>query len=76
MKDKKKDKRQTKKSKVEEKPKAAEDDTNSINYSPNIQKCDEFLKSGLEMIVESTNKVCNLEDDLMPFLQKEKQPNF
>jgi dynein heavy chain len=28
------------------------------------------------MIVASTNKVCNLEDDLMPFLQKEKQPNF
>jgi hypothetical protein len=28
------------------------------------------------MIVTSTNKVSNLEDDLMPFLQKEKQPNF
>ncbi len=28
------------------------------------------------MIVASTNKVSNLEDDLMPFLQKEKQPNF
>jgi hypothetical protein len=28
------------------------------------------------MIVLSTNKVSNLEDDLMPFLQKEKQPNF
>ena len=28
------------------------------------------------MIVTSTNKVCNLEDDLMPFLQKEKTPNF
>ena len=28
------------------------------------------------MIVASTNKVCNLEDDLMPFLQKEKRPNF
>lgn len=28
------------------------------------------------MIVTSTNKVCNLEDDLMPFLQKERTPNF
>ena len=28
------------------------------------------------MITKSTNKVCNLEDDLMPFLQKEKTPNF
>jgi hypothetical protein len=28
------------------------------------------------MIIESTNKVCNLEDDLMPFLQKDKKPNF
>jgi hypothetical protein len=28
------------------------------------------------MIITSTNKVHNLEDDLMPFLQKDKQPNF
>ncbi len=28
------------------------------------------------MIVTATNKVCNLEVDLMPFLEKVKQPNF
>ena len=28
------------------------------------------------MIIESTNKVNNLECSLMPFLQKEGEPNF
>jgi hypothetical protein len=30
----------------------------------------------MDMIIESTNSVNNLESDLMPFLQKEGFPNF
>ena len=45
-----------------------EDDQNRIHFQPRIEKCAEFLKSAITMIVHSTNKVCNLEDDLMPFL--------
>ena len=67
---KKDDKKKNSKSKKEEKKKEddEEGDENTINYHPKIEKCDVFLKGALSMIVESTNKVCNLEDDLMPFL--------
>lgn len=54
----------------------SDEDNNKINYFPKLEKCQEFYKGMLQMVVTSTNKVCNLEDDLMPFLQKEKQPNF
>lgn len=53
-----------------------EDEGNKINYHPKLEKCQAFIKSALNMIVTSTNKVSNLEVDLMPFLQKEKIPNF
>jgi hypothetical protein len=49
-----------------------EDEDNTVNFHPKINKCMQFLNNALKMIVISTNKVCNLEDDLMPFLQKEK----
>lgn len=54
----------------------SEDEQNRINFHPKLDKCQDFFKGALQMIVASTNKVSNLEDDLMPFLQKEKQPNF
>lgn len=54
----------------------SEDEQNRINFHPKLDKCQEFFRGALKMIVASTNKVSNLEDDLMPFLQKEKQPNF
>jgi hypothetical protein len=57
-------------------PEESEDEQNRVNFHPKLEKCQEFLKGALQMIVASTNKVSNLEDDLMPFLQKEKQPNF
>lgn len=62
--DKKKKTKTTKKAEEE----SAEEDTNKINYFPKLEKCEDFFKSALSMIVASTNKVCNLEDDLMPFL--------
>jgi len=54
----------------------SEDEQNRINFHPKLEKCVDFFRGCLQMIVSSTNKVSNLEDDLMPFLQKEKQPNF
>lgn len=54
----------------------AEDEANKVNYHPKLEKCAAFLQSALKMIVASTNKVSNLEDDLMPFLNKEKHANF
>jgi hypothetical protein len=41
-------------------------------YHPKIEKLEHFFVHALDMIIESTNKVWTLEDDLMPFLQKEK----
>lgn len=82
MKDRKKDdkKNKNKKSKNvkpgEESEQNPDDDQNRILFHPRIEKCGDFLKSAISMIVTSTNKVCNLEDDLMPFLQKERTPNF
>jgi len=46
----------------------SEDDGNKINFFPKLDKCESFYKNALKMIVASTNRVCNLEDDLMPFL--------
>ncbi len=54
----------------------SDDEQNRINFHPKLEKCSDFFKGALQMIVASTNKVSNLEDDLMPFLQKEKLPNF
>lgn len=77
--DDKKKKKATKKGGKEENaaaPEESEDEQNRINFHPKLEKVQDFYKGGLQMIVASTNKVSNLEDDLMPFLQKEKQPNF
>lgn len=76
--DKKKKKVAKKKDNAEGAPAAedSEDDQNTITYFPKLAKVENFFKNALSMIVSSTNKVNNLEDDLMPFLQKEKQPNF
>ncbi len=71
MKDKKEDKKK-RRNKRDDGENKGEEDQNTINFHPKIDKCDEFLNEGLKMIVDSTNKVSNLEDDLMPFLQKEK----
>jgi hypothetical protein len=54
----------------------SEGEGNKVNYFPKLEKCKDFYRNALKMVVTSTNKVCNLEDDLMPFLQKEKLPNF
>lgn len=75
-KDDKKKKAKTVKKKEGEPEKEDEDDENKINFFPKLEKCESFFNNALSMIVGSTNKVSNLEDDLMPFLKKEKQPNF
>lgn len=42
-----------------------------------MNKLSQFLHSALARIIDSTNKIYNLEDDLMPFLQKgDKRSNF
>ena len=61
-------KKKASKAKKDDKKKDGEGEESTINYHPKIEKCDVFLKGALSTIVESTNKVCNLEDDLMPFL--------
>lgn len=80
MKDKKKDDKKKKKAKnaKQEEGSEGEEEGNQVQFSPSLDKCTDFLKSALTMIVNSTNKVHNLEDDLMPFLSKnkEKTPNF
>jgi hypothetical protein len=62
---KKKDNKKRKTTKEEE---GEDDETNTVNYHPKLERCGEFLTSALTMIATSTNKVCNLELDLMPFL--------
>ena len=53
-----------------------DDDQNRIAFNPNFGKLKSFFVSAFKKIIKSTNVVYNLEDDLMPFLQKEKRPNF
>jgi hypothetical protein len=74
--EKKKKKPIKKKDNAEGEAEDSDDDQNKITYFPKLSKVESFFKNALSMIVTSTNKVSNLEDDLMPFLQKEKQPNF
>lgn len=74
MNDKKKkdDKKKEKSKKKDDKEAGNEDEEgdelNRVKFSPSLDKCTEFLNSALAMMIESTNKVCRLEDDLMPFL--------
>jgi phage antirepressor YoqD-like protein len=65
-KDKKEEAKKKRRNKKDDEKKDEEE--NTINFHPKIEKCNLFLKEALSMIVGSTNKVCNLEDDLMPFL--------
>ena len=77
--DKKDARKKKKKSTEEESDKDREEtDTNQIVFNPDINKVEAFLKKGMKMIIDSTNKISNLEIDLMPFLknEKEKTPNF
>jgi len=53
-----------------------DDDKNKITYKPTIEECHGFVINSMDMIIDSTNSVNNLESDLMPFLQKEYFPNF
>lgn len=70
-------KKKTKSSKKKEGDAEESDgDSNKINFFPNLEKVEAFFKNALKMIVDSTNKVSNLEDDLMPFLKKDKLANF
>jgi phage antirepressor YoqD-like protein len=75
VKDDKRKKPEEKKRKKHAEDKDKRDATN-IEFHPKVEKTGDFLKSALDMIITSTNKVFNLEDDLMPFLQKDKRPNF
>lgn len=63
--------------KKEEKDPAAEDeedqhsdgeDKNRVIFKPTLKECQDFVLKSMDMIIDSTNKVNNLESDLMPFL--------
>lgn len=53
-----------------------DEDQNKITYFPKLVKVEKFFMNALSMIVTSTNKVINLENGLMPFLQMGMHPNF
>lgn len=68
--------KEDKKKKKKKEADAEEEEETKVNFFPRLEKVKEFFTNALKSIVTSTNKVINLEDDLMPFLQKEKLPNF
>lgn len=79
MKDSKKDDKKKKKAKNPGDSEGDGADGNTIQFHPRLEKCTEFLQQAVTMIIQSTNKIFNLEDDLMPFLNKDKEkknPNF
>ena len=53
-----------------------EDDKNRVIFNPSLPDCKNFIMNSMEMIIESTNQINDLESDLMPFLQKQGQSNF
>ena len=55
---------------------AVEDDKNRIIYKPSLKECSSFVVNSMDMIINSTNIVNDLESDLMPFLQKVGYSNF
>jgi hypothetical protein len=61
---------------VPEAEESEEDEKNRIIYKPSIEECQEYVLSSMEMVIDSTNSVNGLESDLMPFLQKNPNPNF
>jgi hypothetical protein len=74
-------KKETKKGKKEESPKKADeqeegDDMNRVEYYPSLIKCHEFMNDALQKLVQATNNINNLENDLMPFLQYDTASNF
>lgn len=48
-------KKKTKTGKKAEDEQSADEDSNKINYFPKLEKCEEFFKNALTMIIESTN---------------------
>ena len=49
---------------------------NRLEYHPTASTCLTFMQGALDMIIQSTNKVNDLESDLMKSLQGTSQPNF
>jgi hypothetical protein len=56
-----------------------EDEKNRVTFKPSLAECEEFVLDSMDKIIRSTNKINNLEYDLMPFLKKDTDegvPNF
>ena len=56
-----------------------EDEKNRVTFKPSLAECEEFVLDSMDKIIKSTNKINNLEYDLMPFLKKDSDegvPNF
>jgi hypothetical protein len=50
--------------------------SNTIEYSPSLVECAEFMTSALKKIQDSTNAVLTFENDLMTFLELDSSPTF
>jgi hypothetical protein len=50
--------------------------SNTIEYSPSLAECAEFMTSALKKIQDSTNAVLTFENDLMTFLELDSSPTF
>ena len=48
----------------------------SIEYSPKLSDCADFMTDALRQMIKSTNAVETFENDLMTFLELEKKPSF
>jgi hypothetical protein len=51
-------------------------DSYSIEYSPKLSECANFITDALNQIIRSNNAVETFENDLMTFLDLEKRPSF
>ena len=47
-----------------------------LEYSPTPETCHSFMQGALDQIITSTNKVNDLESDLMKSLMAPQRPNF
>lgn len=61
---------------LEARAKEDEEYMTKLEYSPSLDQCHQFMQNALNMIIESTNTVNNLESDLMSSLQQPRRPNF
>jgi hypothetical protein len=65
-----------KQAEIERRAKEDEEFMYRLEYHPTPAQCHDFLQGALQQIIDSTNKVHDLESDLMKSLQSSSRPNF